>query len=52
VEIAEQDGLYYLFSYTETGRFISDTCHLTLAEAKEQARLEFDIPTEGWATLE
>ncbi len=52
VEIAQQDGLYFLFSYTNTGGFISDTCHRTLAEAKEQARLEFDISAEGWVTAE
>jgi hypothetical protein len=51
VEINEQDGLYYLFSYTETGRFISDTCHLTLAEAKEQALWEFEIPHDAWVDI-
>ena len=52
VEITEQDSLYYLISYTATGGYISDTCHLTLAEAKEQALVEFDIPTTGWIPVE
>jgi len=52
VDIVEQDNLYYLNSYTATGGYITDTCHLTLAEAKDQALLEFDIPPDGWASVE
>jgi hypothetical protein len=52
VEIHEKDGLYYLVSYTATGSYISDTCHLTLDEAKEQAWAEFDIPPASWQAVE
>jgi hypothetical protein len=52
VEITEQDGLYYLFSFTATLGCIADTCHLTLDEAKAQALAEFDIPTSSWETVE
>jgi hypothetical protein len=51
VEIVEQDGFYYLLSFTTTG-CIADTCHLTLDAAKEQALAEFDIPISAWETIE
>ena len=51
VEIVEEDGMYSLNYYTATGRFLTDTCHPTLEEAKDQALFEFDIPPDGWETV-
>ncbi|MDR2642641.1 MAG: hypothetical protein LBC74_07595 [Planctomycetaceae bacterium] len=40
-------GLFFLFCHFVNGR-VSDTCHLSIEEAKKQAKFEFDINDEDW----
>ena len=50
VEIAEDDGGFFLMHYDEEGTCIADTWHQSLDEAKEQAEFEFGISASGWRT--
>ena len=52
VEIDEaRAGCFYLFHFDATGRCIADTWHATLAEAKEQAKFEFEIEPADWVEV-
>jgi hypothetical protein len=52
VEIEEpSSGGFFLYHYDATGRCIADTWHATLAEAKEQARFEFEIEGADWTEV-
>jgi len=52
LEIMEQDGAYYLFRLDECGQCISDTWHMSLVEAKEQAIFEFKLEQGGWKEVD
>jgi hypothetical protein len=52
VEIDEaRSGGFYLYHYDTAGRCIADTWHATLAEAKAQARFEFEIEGADWVEV-
>lgn len=52
VEIDEpRSGGFFVYRYDATGRCIADTWHATLAEAKEQARFEFEIEAADWVEV-
>ena len=52
VEIDEaRAGGFYLYHYDAAGRCIADTWHATLAEAKEQAKFEFEIDASDWVEV-
>jgi hypothetical protein len=48
VEIRAVSGSFYLMRMSREGKCIYDTWHLTLAEAKAQAELEFAIEDREW----
>jgi hypothetical protein len=51
IEIHDQppDEGYLLLRFGRDGECQADTWHLTLAEAKAQARAEYDVLDEDWA---
>jgi hypothetical protein len=51
LEIVEAGGLFYLLRYAEDGEFCGDTCHLSLDEAKSQARLESSVSADSWVDV-
>jgi hypothetical protein len=46
------DGAFYLYRFTDAGRCITDTWHMTIEEAKEQAFEEFRIAPADWALVD
>jgi len=48
VEIAEENGSYFLLHYNAEGICIADTWHANVQEAKEQAEFEFGISESDW----
>lgn len=52
VEIAEEDGAFYLLHLDSDGNCFADTWHQTLEEAKQQATFEFGITTDEWTDVE
>ena len=52
VEISPADGMFYLIRYAANGAFAGDTCHMSLAEAFEQARYEFALEPDDWSNCE
>src|SRR5262245_48120558 len=47
---AKEDGIY-LYRITKEGKFINDTWHKTLDEAKQQAKTEFDNDPGRWKNV-
>jgi hypothetical protein len=46
--VPDADGSAMLFRYTAHGDFGGDTWHTTVAEAREQAKFEYDEALEPW----
>ena len=52
VEIGESHaGGVFLYHYDANGRCLADTWHATLAEAKSQAKFEFEIEAGDWVEV-
>jgi len=51
LEDAEPSGGWSLFYFDKDGNFLTDTWHMTLEEAKEQAYEEFRIPEDAWTEI-
>ena len=51
LEVVEQDGAFFLFRKDEDGNCLSDTWHLTLEEAQEQAEFEFGVAKDEWTAV-
>ena len=49
VEIQEVNGAFYLLYFDGLGTCVADTWHLTLVDAQEQSRFEFEIREGDWA---
>jgi hypothetical protein len=56
LEIIDEKGwdepTYLMIYYGENGFFLTDSWFQTLKEAKEQARLEFEITNDDWIVVE
>jgi len=48
VEIEEGENGYYLFCLDADGACVADTWHLTVGDAKAQAKFEFEIDEQAW----
>ena len=48
VEIQAEKSGFLLLRFDSSGQFSGDTWHQTLEEAKEQARVEFNISDSDW----
>jgi hypothetical protein len=48
IEIEEANEGFYLLYFDSVGNCMTDTWHKTLDDAKEQARVEFEIQEEDW----
>ena len=48
VRIEAADGAFYLFRFDASGEMVADTWHLTEAEAKSQAKWEYEINDLDW----
>lgn len=48
IEIEPRDGSYYLLYFDDSGECFTDTWHASLADAKEQAKFEFEVQDEDW----
>jgi hypothetical protein len=51
VETVQEDGLFFVYRYDTQGRCVADTCHMSEAEAKRQAELEFAISESSWVAV-
>ena len=51
VEIAEEEGAFYLFHYDAHGMCFADTWHRTLEDAKRQAEFEFGLAADDWTAV-
>lgn len=56
LEIVEEKGwkepTYLMIYYDKNAEFLTDSWFPTLKEAKEQARLEFDLSDDDWKVIE
>ena len=48
LEISEEDGAFFLFSYDVAGNMMGDTWHQTLEGAMHQAQSQFGVPAGAW----
>lgn len=48
VELVEAEGGFLILQFDEAGNGITDSWQATLADAKEQAKMEFDIDDSDW----
>jgi hypothetical protein len=48
VEIVDSEGGFLLVRYSASGEFVGDTWHVTVDEAKQQAKFEFEIDVADW----
>lgn len=48
VEIMEIEGGFLILQFDAAGNGITDSWQATLADAKDQAKLEFDIDPNDW----
>jgi hypothetical protein len=51
-EIAESGKAYYIIYYDKNGNYLADSFCQTLEDAKEEARLEFNLSDEDWEVIE
>ncbi|NMO19720.1 hypothetical protein HPC49_35280 [Pyxidicoccus fallax] len=49
LEISDEDGAFYLFSFDAAGRCLGDSWHRTLDEAMRQAQFQFGVPPAAWS---
>ncbi|NOK21117.1 hypothetical protein [Corallococcus carmarthensis] len=52
IEIASEDGAFYLFRLGTDEQPLGDTWHPSLEEAMRQAKFEFSVGPDAWAKVE
>ncbi|WP_157758171.1 hypothetical protein [Cystobacter fuscus] len=48
LEISEEEGAFFLFSYDAAGNMMGDTWHQTLEGAMHQAQSQFAVSAGAW----
>jgi hypothetical protein len=48
LEISEEEGAFFLFSYDAAGHLMGDTWHQTLEGAMHQAQSQFGVSAGAW----
>lgn len=52
VELESADGAFYLLYFNANGDCLADTWHGSAAQAKAQARFEFEVEESDWEAVD